>query len=233
MLYLNWQISTLIGLSIAPFLFVVGLQLHPRINKASREVEKKKATWCHWSRRFFSPPSRVVKASLARIIKNDVWKRRAWSVEIAMRAMKSESQTVPLVGVIVAVGRPMVPVGFLAHGWHYWAVCSAGSLVVCYYVPGEDVQAEQELYAMTDTYWRKASRWLERSRMSSSGREVKDLPGARRAPRFKVHRVREREFRLRARYACFAGCQPQDRARARGALVGRPERGSRQKISSA
>jgi ATP-binding cassette, subfamily B, bacterial len=105
------------------------------------------------------------------------------SVEIAMRARSLKAKLSPLVGLIVAVGTAMV-LWFGARMALYGSL-SAGSLVVFIMYLGKMYKPMQELSKMTDTY-SKASVGYERiQEVLDTDGEIKDLPGARRAPRFK------------------------------------------------
>jgi ATP-binding cassette subfamily B protein len=182
MLYLNWQF-TLIALSIAPMLFVVVYSYTRRIKKASREVRKKEGEMVSVMQEVLSS-IRVVKA----FAREEYEERRLEeesleSVEIAMRARSLKAKLSPLVGVIVAVGTAMVL--WFGARMALTGRLSAGSLVVFIMYLGKMYKPMQELSKMTDTY-SKASVGFERiQEVIEMDGEVKDLPGARRAPRFK------------------------------------------------
>ncbi len=182
MLYLNWQF-TLIALSIAPVLFAVVYSYTRRIKKASREVRKKEGEMVSVMQEVLSS-IRVVKA----FAREEYEERRLEeesleSVEIAMRARSLKAKLSPLVGLIVAVGTAMV-LWFGARMALYGSL-SAGSLVVFIMYLGKMYKPMQELSKMTDTY-SKASIGYERiQEVLDTDGEIKDLPGARRAPRFK------------------------------------------------
>jgi subfamily B ATP-binding cassette protein MsbA len=182
MLYINWRF-TLIALSIAPLLFAVVYTYTRRIKKASREVRKKEGEMVSVMQEVLSS-IRVVKA----FAREDYEERRLEeesleSVEIAMRAMSLKAKLLPLVGLIVAAGTAMV----LWFGARLALIgsLSAGSLVVFIMYLGKMYKPMQELSKMTDTY-SKAVVGYERIRevLDTDG-EIKDQPGARRAPRFK------------------------------------------------
>jgi ATP-binding cassette subfamily B protein len=182
MLYLNWQF-TLIALSIAPVLFVVVYSYTRRIKKASREVRKKEGEMVSVMQEVLSS-IRVVKA----FAREEYEERRLEeesleSVEIAMRARSLKAKLSPLVGVIVASGTAMVL--WFGARMALTGRLSAGSLVVFILYLGKMYKPMQELSKMTDTY-SKASVGFERiQEVIEMDGEVKDLPGARRAPRFK------------------------------------------------
>src|ERR1700730_17792789 len=183
MLYLNWRF-TLIALSIAPVLFAVVFSYTRRIKKASREVRKKEGEMVSVMQEVLSS-IRVVKA----FAREEYEERRLEeesleSVEIAMRARSLKAKLSPLVGLIVASGTAMVlwfggRMAFSGPG------LSAGSLVVFIMYLSKMYKPMQELSKMTDTY-SKASVGYERiQEIIDTDGEIKDLPGARRAPRFK------------------------------------------------
>src|SRR3984893_4389273 len=200
MLYLNWRF-TLIALSIAPVLFAVVYSYTRRIKKASREVRKKEGEMVSVMQEV---PSciRVVNA----FAREEYEERRLEeesleSVEIAMRARSLKAKLSPLVGVIVAAGTALVlwfgawvgvlgaagtaRVLWLGAGMALTGLLSAGSLVVFIMYLGKMYKPMQELSKMTDTY-SKASIGYERiQEVLDTDGEIKDLPGARRAPRFK------------------------------------------------
>jgi ATP-binding cassette, subfamily B, bacterial len=182
MLYLNWRF-TLIALSIAPVLFVVVYSYTRRIKKASREVRKKEGEMVSVMQEVLSS-IRVVKA----FAREEYEERRLEeesleSVEIAMRARSLKAKLSPLVGLIVASGTAMVL--WFGARMALTGRLSAGSLVVFIMYLGKMYKPMQELSKMTDTY-SKASVGFERiQEVIEMEGEVKDLPGARRAPRFK------------------------------------------------
>ncbi len=182
MLYLNWRF-TLIALSIAPVLFAVVFSYTRRIKKASREVRKKEGEMVSVMQEVLSS-IRVVKA----FAREEYEERRMEeesleSVEIAMRARSLKAKLSPLVGLIVAAGTSMVL--WFGARMALEGGLSAGSLVVFIMYLGKMYKPMQELSKMTDTY-SKASIGYERIRevLETDG-EVKDMPGARPAPRFK------------------------------------------------
>ena len=182
MLYINWQF-TLIALSIAPVLFAVVFSYTRRIKKASREVRKKEGEMVSVMQEVLSS-IRVVKA----FAREEYEERRLEeesleSVEIAVRARSLKAKLSPLVGLIVAGGTAMVL--WFGARMALSGALSAGSLVVFIMYLGKMYKPMQELSKMTDTY-SKASIGYERiQEVLNTDGEIKDLPGAKRAPRFK------------------------------------------------
>src|SRR5580704_8981298 len=182
MLYLNWQF-TLIALSITPFLFLVVFSYTRRIKKASREVRKKEGEIVSVMQEVLSS-IRVVKA----FAREDYEQRRLEEeslegVEIGLRARSLKAKLAPLVEVIVAVGTCLVL--WFGARMALSGALSAGSLVLFIWYLGKMYKPMQQLSKMTDAY-SKAVVGFERIReIFETDNEVKDLPGARRAPQFK------------------------------------------------
>ena len=182
MLYINWRF-TLIALSIAPILFAVVYSYTRRIKKAAREVRKKEGEMVSVMQEVLSS-IRVVKA----FAREDYEERRLEeesleSVEISMRARSLKAKLSPLVGVIVAVGTAMVL--WFGARMALTGTLSAGSLVVFIMYLGKMYKPMQELSKMTDTYSKAAIGYERIQEVIETDGEVKDLPGARPAPRFK------------------------------------------------
>jgi subfamily B ATP-binding cassette protein MsbA len=182
MLYLNWQF-TLIALSVAPFLFLVVFSYTRRIKNASREVRKKEGEIVSVMQEVLSS-IHVVKA----FAREDYEQKRLEEeslegVEIGLRARSLKAKLSPLVEVIVAVGTCLV-LWFGARMVLSGAL-SAGSLVVFILYLGKMYKPMQQLSKMTDAY-SKAVVGYERIReIFETDNEIKDMPGARRAPKFK------------------------------------------------
>jgi subfamily B ATP-binding cassette protein MsbA len=182
MAYLNWEF-TLIALSVAPVLFFVVFTYTRRIKKAAREVRKKEGEITSVVEEVLSS-IRVVKA----FAREDYEVRRLEEeslegVEIALRARGLKAKLTPIVGLIVAVGTCLVlwfGARLVMNGG-----LSAGSLVVFILYLGKMYKPMQELSKMTDTY-SKAVVGYERIReVLDTDKEIKDVRGAIRAPRFK------------------------------------------------
>ena len=182
MFYINWRF-TLVALSVAPVLFGVVFTYTRRIKKASREVRKKEGEIVSVIQEVFSS-IRVVKA----FAREDYEERRLEEeslegVEIALRARGLKAKLAPIVDIIVAIGTAMVL--WFGARMALTGTLSAGSLILFIWYLGKMYKPMQELSKMTDAY-SKASVGYERIReVLDTEREVKDLPGARRAPFFK------------------------------------------------
>ena len=182
MLYLNWQF-TLIALSVAPVLFLVVYSYTRRIKKASRDVRKKEGEIVSVMQEVLSS-IRVVKA----FAREDYEQKRLEEeslegLEISLRARSLKAKLAPLVEVIVAVGTCLVL--WFGARMALSGTLSAGSLVVFILYLGKMYKPMQQLSKMTDSY-SKAVIGYERIReVLDTNNEIQDLPGARRAPKFK------------------------------------------------
>jgi ATP-binding cassette, subfamily B, bacterial len=182
MLYLNWQF-TLIALSVAPVLFAVVYHYTRRIKKAAREVRKKEGEIVSVIQEVLSS-IRVVKA----FAREEYEQRRLEEeslegVEIALRARSLKAKLAPLVEIIVAVGTTLVL--WFGARLVLSGSLSAGSLVVFIFYLGKMYKPMQELSKVTDSYSKAAIGYERIAEILDTEREVKDLPGARRAPHFK------------------------------------------------
>jgi ATP-binding cassette, subfamily B, bacterial len=181
MLYLNWRF-TLIALSVAPVLFAVVYHYTRRIKKAAREVRKKEGEIVSVIQEVLSS-IRVVKA----FAREEYEQRRLEEeslegVEIALRARGLKAKLAPLVEVIVAVGTGLVL--WFGARLALSGNLSAGSLVVFIFYLGKMYKPMQELSKVTDSYSKAAVGYERIREVFDADREVKDLPGARRALRF-------------------------------------------------
>lgn len=182
MMYLNWKF-TLIALSVAPFLFLVVYSYTRKIKKASREVRKKEGEIVSVMQEVISS-IRVVKA----FAREDYELRRLEEeslegVEIGLRARSLKAKLSPLVELIVAIGTCLVL--WFGARMVLGGALSAGSLVVFIFYLGKMYKPMQQLSKMTDAY-SKAVVGYERIReILETHNEIKDIPGARRAPAFK------------------------------------------------
>src|SRR5580704_5594173 len=178
MLYLNWQF-TLIALSIAPVLFAVVYTYTRRIKKASREVRKKESEIVSVMQEVLSS-IRVVKAFAREDYEQHRLEEESLEgVEIALRARGLKAKLAPLVDLIVAVGTGLVL--WFGARLALSGALSAGSLVVFIFLLGKMYKPMQELSKMTDSYSKAAVGYERIREILDTDREVKDLPGARRA----------------------------------------------------
>lgn len=182
MLYVNWRF-TLIALSVAPVLFLLVYIYTRRIKKASREVKKKEGEIVSVVQEVLSS-IRVVKAFAREAYEQKRLEEESLeSVDIALRARALKAKLSPMVEIIVAIGTALVL--WFGARMALAGSLSAGSLVVFILYLGKMYKPMQELSKSTDAYT-KAAVGFERIReVLETERDVKDLPRARRAPRFR------------------------------------------------
>jgi subfamily B ATP-binding cassette protein MsbA len=178
MFYMNWRF-TLIALSIAPLLFLVVFHYTRLIRKSSREVRKKEGQIVSLVQEVFTS-IRVVKA----FAREDYEQKRLEdesleSVEIALRARSLKARLTPFVEIIVGVGTSLVL--WFGARMALAGALDAGSLIVFIWYLGKMYKPMQELSKMTDTYAKAAVGYERIQEVLQSEREVKDLPGSRRA----------------------------------------------------
>jgi ATP-binding cassette, subfamily B, bacterial len=180
MIYVNWRF-TLIALSVAPVLFLVVFTSTQRIKQASRVVKKKESELVSGVTEMLT--SIQVVQAFAREDYED--KRFDWesrqSVEAGLRARRLKARLSPTVDVIVAIGTCLV----LGYGARLAlrGQISPGMLVVFLMYLGKMYKPMRDLSKMSSTL-SKAAVSLERVQevLATEGR-VRDLPGARAAPR--------------------------------------------------
>lgn len=182
MLHVNWRF-TLISLSVAPPLFAVVLFYTRRIKQASREVRKKEGEIVSVLQEAFSS-MRIIRA----FAREDYERRRLEeesleSVELALRARSIKAKLQPFVEILVAIGTSLLL--WFGGRMILEGTLDAGSLILFIWYTGKMYKPMQELSKMTDAY-SKASVGYERIReiLETEG-EIKDLPGARKAPKLK------------------------------------------------
>jgi subfamily B ATP-binding cassette protein MsbA len=184
MFYLNWKF-TLVALSVAPALFVVVMVYTRRIKKATRAVRRKEGEIASEVEETLSA-IRVVKAFAREDY--ELKKLEAESIEqvgVALRARSLKARLTPIVDVIVAIGTCLV----LWFGAKFVLAgsLSAGSLVVFILYLGKMYKPMQELSKATDTYTKAAIGYERVQEILEAEDEVKDIRGAKRAPRFEGH----------------------------------------------
>jgi subfamily B ATP-binding cassette protein MsbA len=182
MLYINWRF-TLIALSVSPLLFLVVYSFTRRIKKAAREVRKKQGEIVSVIQEVLTS-MHVVKAFAREDYEQHRLEEESLEgVEIALRARSLKAKLAPLVEIIVAAGTCLV----LWFGARMVLAgrLSAGSLVVFILYLGKMYKPMQQLSKMTDTYSKAAVGYERIEEILHTHGEVKDLPGARRAPAFK------------------------------------------------
>ncbi len=182
MLYINWRF-TLIALSVAPALAVLVYRYTRRIKEASREVRKKEGEIVSVIQEVLSS-IRVVKA----FAREDYEQRRLEEqslegVEIALAARSLKAKLAPIVDIIVAVGTCLVL--WFGARMVLDGSLSPGSLILFVAYLGKMYKPMQELSKMTDAYSKAAVGYERIREVLDREREVRDVPGARPAPRLR------------------------------------------------
>jgi ATP-binding cassette subfamily B protein len=182
MFYLNWRF-TLIALSISPFLFLIVYSFTRRIKQASRAVRKKEGALVSVLSEVLSS-IRVVQAFTREDYEQRRFEQQSMeSVEMALHARSLKAKLPPLVEIIVAIGTCLVV-------WYgarlvITGQLSVGALVVFFLYLGKMYKPMRELSKMTDTI-SKAAVGFERIReVLETDMIVRNVRGARNAPRFK------------------------------------------------
>jgi ATP-binding cassette subfamily B protein len=182
MFYLNWRF-TLIALSVAPVLFIVVYSFTHRIKAATREVRKKESEIVSVVQEALSS-MRVVKAfARERYEERRLEKESLESVQIVLRARAIKARLSPAVDIIVAAGTCLVL-------WYGVRLVLAGSLtsgelLVFLLYLGKMYKPMRDLSKMTDTLSRAGVGFARVGEVLDAEVQVRDLPGARRAPSFK------------------------------------------------
>ena len=181
MFYLDWRFS-LIGLSVAPALFVMVYRYTRRIKNAAREVKAKESALASVVQEAMVS-ARVVKAFATEEIEEQRLDRESRaSVDAGLKARSLKARLAPMVDVIVAIGTCLV----LWYGVRLVlaGALTAGALLVFITYLSKMYKPMKNLSKMTDTL-SKAAISFERIRdVLGIERQIKDRPGALPAPRF-------------------------------------------------
>jgi len=181
MFYLDWRFS-LIGLSVAPLLFVMVYRYTRRIKNAAREVKAKESELASVVQESMIS-MRVVKAFATEEREVQRLDRQSQeNVEISLRARSLKARLAPMVDVIVAIGTCLV----LWYGSRLViaGTLTAGALLVFVTYLGKMYKPMKDLSKMTDTL-SKAAISFERIRdVLGIESQVRDRPGAAVAPAF-------------------------------------------------
>ena len=182
MFYYNWRFA-LIALSIAPALFSVVWFYTKRIKKASRAVRQKESELVNMVQEVFSS-IRVVKA----FAREDYEQRRFEeqsldNVETALHARSVKAKLAPIVEVLAAAGTCLV----LGYGARLALAgeLSAGDLIIFLAYLGKMYKPMRDLSKMGDTVSKATVSYERIQDVLNTVSRVRDLPGARRAPRFR------------------------------------------------
>ena len=179
MFYLDWRFS-LIGLSVAPLLFAMVFRLTRRIKRAARAVKKKESELASVVQESISS-ARVVKAFAREDFEEARLDRQSMEhVELSLKARSIKARLAPLVDVVVAIGMCLV----LVFGVRLVLAGSltAGALLVFVLYLGKMYKPMKDLSKMTDTLSKAAVGFERIAEILNIERQVRDLPGAQRAP---------------------------------------------------
>jgi subfamily B ATP-binding cassette protein MsbA len=181
MFYLDWRFS-LIGLSVAPALFVLVYRFTRRIKKNARDVKKKESDLASVVQESIASV-RVVKAFAQEEFEEGRLDHESQeTVDVSLRARSVKARLSPLVDVLVSLGTCLV----LWYGVRLVLAdrLSSGALLVFVLYLGKMYKPMKDLSKMSDT-WSKAAISFERiGEILAVERMVRDLPGASPAPSF-------------------------------------------------
>ncbi len=171
---------TVIALSVAPLLFIVVFHYTRRIKKATREVRQKEGEMASVIQEVLSS-MHVVRA----FAREDYEQRRLaevsrQSVDIALQARSLKVKLSPMIDMIIAAGTCLVL--WFGGRMALAGALSAGSLVLFIWYLGRMYKPMRELAKMADAYTKAAVGYERIREVLESNHEVRDLPGARRAP---------------------------------------------------
>jgi subfamily B ATP-binding cassette protein MsbA len=182
MFYLNWTF-TLIALLVAPALFLVVYYFTRRIKRASRAVRRKEGEVVNVLQEVLSS-IRVVKAFAREDFEQERFERESReSVAAALEARRYKAKLPPIVEIIVAAGTCLV----LWYGARLvmTGALTPGEMLVFLLYLGKMYKPMRELSKMTDTISKASVGWERIREVLETEQQVSDLPGAKRAPRFK------------------------------------------------
>src|SRR5438552_8232043 len=182
MFYLNWEF-TLIALMVAPGLFLVVFHFTHRIKKASRAVRRKEGEVVSVLEEVLSS-IRVVKAFAREDYEQKRFERQSLkSVEAALEARSIKARLPPIVEIIVACGTCLV----LWYGARLVLTggLTPGELLVFLLYLGKMYKPMRELSKMTDTISKASVGWERIREVLENEMQIRDVRGARNAPRFK------------------------------------------------
>src|SRR5437762_1503105 len=182
MFYLNWEF-TLIALLVVPGLFLVVYHYTHRIKQASRAMRLKEGEVVNVLEEVLSS-IRVVKAFAREDYEQKRFEQESLaSVETTLQARSLKAKLAPLVEVIVAAGTCLV----LWYGARLVMTgdLTSGELLVFLLYLGKMYKPMRELSKMTDTISKATVGWERIREILETDMQVRDVRGARPAPRFK------------------------------------------------
>jgi ATP-binding cassette subfamily B protein len=181
MFYLNWRF-TLIALSIVPVFFLVVHFYSRRIKAASRAVRKKESELMSGVAEMLA--SIQVVQAFAReeyAERRFEWESRA-NLEAGLQARSMKGKLSPIVEVIVALGTCLV-LGYGARQALAGQI-SVGVLIVFLMYLGKMYKPMRDLSKMANTVTKAAVGYERIQELLEIESRVRNLPGARQAPRF-------------------------------------------------
>jgi subfamily B ATP-binding cassette protein MsbA len=182
MLYLDWRF-TLVALSVLPALFLVVYTFTKRIKKASRALRKKEAEMVSTLQEVLSS-IRIVKAFGREEYEQKRFEDESIeSVDLALQARNIKAKLSPAVEIIVACGTALVL--WFGSKQVLSGDLTPGVLVVFFLYLGKMYKPIRELSKMSDTYSKALIGWERIKDFLAIDLQVRDLPGAQPAPRFK------------------------------------------------
>src|SRR5438552_1914040 len=180
--YLNWEF-TLIALLVVPGLFLVVYRYTHRIKQASRAMRLKESEVVNVLEEVLSS-IRVVKAFAREDYEQKRFERESReSVEKALQARNVKAKLPPIVEMIVACGTCLV----LWYGARLvlTGTLTSGEMLVFLLYLGKMYQPIRALSKTTDTISRASVGWERVREVLENELQTRNLPGAKRAPRFK------------------------------------------------
>jgi subfamily B ATP-binding cassette protein MsbA len=184
MFYLDWRFS-LIGLAIAPVLFVLVYRFMRRIKAAAREVRSTASDLASVVQESLSS-ARIVKAFAREDFEEGRLDRQSLaSVDAALRARSVKAWLVPVVDLVIAAGTCLalyVGVYFVLSGR-----LTPGALVVYVIYLGKMYKPIKDLSKTADTVSKATVAFERIGELLSIEHQVRDLPGARSAEKLNGH----------------------------------------------
>jgi ATP-binding cassette, subfamily B, bacterial len=178
----NWRF-TLIALSVVPVLMAVVYSFTRKIKKASRAVRKKQGELISVVQEVLTSV-RVVQAFAREDYEQDRFEAESMeNVEAAMEARSVKAKLAPLVEVVAAVGTCLV-LGFGGRMALRGEIHPGTLYLFIVYLAGM-YKPMRDLSKMTDTVSKATIGYERIQEILEIESKVHDLPGARRAPKFK------------------------------------------------
>ena len=183
MFWTNWRF-TLVALSVTPVLMAVVYSFTRRIKKASRAVRKKQGEMVSVVQEVLTSV-RVVQAFAREDYEQERFEAESMeNVEAALEARTVKAKLAPLVDIIAAVGTCLV-LGYGGRLALAGRIDGAGTLVLFIFYLAAMYKPMRDLSKMTDTVSKATVGYERIQEILEIQSKVRDLPGARRAPRFK------------------------------------------------